>query len=367
MTRPSETPAGERSAARARSNDWHADEWATQVSAVAIVELDAEGFVRAFNAGAERIKGYRADEVLGRHFSLFYRADDREAGLPDTLLAAALFDGWVEDTGWRVRADGTTFWAHVTITAIRAGAGEHTGYVKIVRDLSHDKRYADQTNAFLRTFAHDLLSPITALTGFLELLQESQERQPELLARAHDASEHLAEMARGLARRVRQGDEPAVRLPVSLAAVAREAAALVLPGDLRDRLRFDVDGDPIVVIDPMALRRAVANVVENAAKYSEQPITIEVSAAGSTAVLLVRDRGRGIHPDDLPRITDDGYRGRLADPGDGGSGLGLASARELVTGLGGTLDVDSAQGVGTTVRIALPLAGSGVGGPLTLP
>jgi PAS domain S-box-containing protein len=329
-------------------------QWARQISALAIVELDTDGIVRAFNLGAERIKGWRADEIIGRHFSVFYREEDRAGGRPQVLLDAARRDGFVEDTGWRVRADGTAFWAHVSINAIHDRDGRHGGFVNILRDLSADKRDTDRWDTFLRTFAHDLISPVTALIGYLDLLQETTDLPPELLQRAVDASEHISEMARSLSQRVRHRDQ-VVREPVRLSELAREAAALVLPGDLHGRLHFSIDDDPTVVVDPMALRRSVANIVENAAKYSDDRIDIRVEATES-AVLTVIDSGRGIHPDDLDRVTHDGYRGRLADPDDGGSGLGLTSARDLIRQQGGAIVVDSEPGRGTTVRVELPLA-----------
>jgi len=119
-------------------------DWDEQVDLFAIVKLDSGGFVRGWNLGAERIKGYSEDEILGSHFSRFYREEDRRRGKPDQLLAAAQRDGHVEDTGWRVRSDGSEFWARVTISAIRTDQGQVLGFVKIVRDLTTEKQEADE-------------------------------------------------------------------------------------------------------------------------------------------------------------------------------------------------------------------------------
>ena len=145
-------------------------DWDEQVDLFAIVKLDSGGFVRGWNLGAELIKGYTEDEIVGSHFSRFYREEARRRGLPDQLLAAAQRDGHVEDTGWRVRQDGGEFWARVTISAIRNAEGQVLGFVKIVRDLTSEKHATDEQAALRRTFAHDLLSPVTALRGYLDLL-----------------------------------------------------------------------------------------------------------------------------------------------------------------------------------------------------
>jgi len=110
----------------------------------AIFALDARGFVLSWNAGAERLKGYTREEIVGRHFSTFYPAQDVEAGKPAWELEVAERDGRVEDEGWRIRKDGTRFWANVVITALRGEAGELVGFAKVTRDLT-ERRMAEET------------------------------------------------------------------------------------------------------------------------------------------------------------------------------------------------------------------------------
>src|SRR5262249_54467242 len=109
----------------------------------AIFLLDRDGRVSSWNAGAERIKGYRADEVLGRSFSMFYQAEDVARHLPETILARAAAEGRVESEGWRVRKDGSTFWAAIVVTAVRDAEGELVGFSKLVRDMSEEHRARD--------------------------------------------------------------------------------------------------------------------------------------------------------------------------------------------------------------------------------
>jgi PAS domain S-box-containing protein len=330
-------------------------DWDDQVDQFAIVKLDGGGFVRGWNLGAELIKGYTEDEIVGSHFSRFYREEDRRRGVPDSLLASAQRDGHVEDTGWRVRKDGTEFWARVTISAIRSDQGQVLGFVKIVRDLTSEKQAADEQAALQRTFAHDLLSPVTALRGYIDLLADELPADHRLLRLASEASEHLVAMAQALATNATTRPERE-RRRATLDLVARGAVALVLPGDSTGRVVFGrMDAIPVTG-DVLGLRRAVANVLENAAKYSDDEITVETYETDEGAVISVSDRGRGIHPDDLHSIVEEGERGRLADPHDGGSGIGLASVQRVVTEHHGVLRITSEPGVGTRVTISVPRA-----------
>lgn len=328
--------------------------WEEQVALFAIVKLDPDGVVRGWNTGAAALKGYAADEIIGQHFSRFYRTVDRDRGLPDALLERARANGSVQDSGWRVRKDGTEFWAHVTITAIRED-DVVSGFVKIVRDMSDQKRAEDEQAALQRTFAHDLISPVTALRGYLDLLEEELGSASRYLRLAIETSEHLAAMASALMTDAsRDGTDDHRTFDIGL--VVRGAATLVLRAGAEDRLHYDRVDAARVRGDVLALRRAFANVIENAARYSDDAIRIDVVRTDDRVAVRVRDQGRGIHPDDIAQLTDAGERGQLADPDDGGSGLGLASVAASVADHRGTLDIDSEIGVGTTVTITLPLA-----------
>ncbi|MFJ6653857.1 ATP-binding protein [Microbacterium sp. NPDC091313] len=329
-------------------------DWTDQVSAVAIIQLDPAGRVRSWNPGAERIKGYRAEQIIGQPFERFYRLAERERHLPARLLEKAALQGTAENTGWRVRADGTTFWAHVVITSIRADDGRLTGYVKITRDLTARKAEDERQDARLRGFAHDVLSPVTALRGYVDLLEEAAPEHADLIARISTVSDHLVAMAEELGRQVRGSDGECPQI-VDVSHLVYEAAELTLPGESLERLRLRGDDALQVRARPSELRRAVANLIDNAAKYSDGPIEVALAAEDGGMALRVADDGRGIAAEDLPTIFDPYARGRLADPTDGGTGVGLASVRDIVDRLGGQVEIASTLGSGTAITLHLPL------------
>ncbi|MBB3159016.1 PAS domain S-box-containing protein [Microbacterium proteolyticum] len=328
-------------------------DWDEQVDLFAIVKLDSGGFVRGWNLGAERIKGYTEDQIIGCHFSQFYREDARRRGVPDQLLAAAQRDGHVEDTGWRVRNDGSELWARVTISAIRNDQGQVLGFVKIVRDLTSEKRASDERAAARRAVAEDLLAPATALRDHLALLSEELGHDHRLLRLAAEAGDRILAVADTLggvadahARRGRRSE--------TFAVVARDAASLVLPGDTHGRVVFgQMDAVPVCA-DVRGLRHAVAHVLENAAKYSDDVIDVDAYETDEGAAVRVHDRGRGIPADDLAAILHGGHRGRFDDTEDGGQGRGLTNAQRIVGEHGGILRITSVPGEGTTVTITIP-------------
>lgn len=334
-------------------------DWTAQVTSVAIVHLDVEGRVVGWNPGAEKLKGYTPEEILGSSFTRFYREEDQLRGVPLRLLAIAATRGSVEDNGWRVRADGSLFWAHVIITALCDDAGKVAGFVKIVSDLTAAKQREDAELDFLRAFAHDFLSPITALRGYVDLMAEPGGATVAAVERISAVTDHLATMIQDLSARLVPTRPRQARSRADASVTVREAAELVLPGDAYGRIRYRSPRSVAVQADPVALRRAIANLVDNAAKYSEGPIEISVEVDGSQARIAISDRGRGIAPEDLERIFDPLERGRLSNPDDGGTGIGLASTKALIERQGGEVLLCSTVGQGTTVTITLPVDGDG--------
>ena len=324
----------------------------------AIVALDEQGRVATWNAGAQRVHGHAESEVRGASYAVFCTPEERAEGVPDALLATARREGRVETTGWRVRSDGSRFWANVVMTALVGDDGRASGFAVVTRDMSDIKRLETVQDSFYATFEHDFRSPVTAIRGFASLLREQEVPGfDHYLARIEDNADTLLAMILDLVEfaRLRSGDTPLTMEPADLAALAAPWVS-GLPHVNDRRIRVETVGPVPVTIDKVALGRVVTNLVANALKYSEPDteVLVRVGTERGEAVLTVTDHGRGIAPEDLRTIFDEFQRGRLAED-DGGTGLGLASAKKLVTLHGGRISCRSGLGAGTTMTVVLPL------------
>lgn len=329
-----------------------------QVSDYAIFALSPAGVIESWNLGAERLKGYTHDQAIGMHFSAFYTPEDRYVGLPLQLLETARAQGRVEQTGWRVRADGTRFWANVVLTSIQDSQGQHTGFAKVTRDLSARRRYDEARQRFFATFAHDFKTPLFAISGYAEMLPmvEGADRN-KFITKIMSNAQRLSAMTDELVdhSRLRSEEPEPVIEWLDTADLAQDALAVLHPGMGAERVRIDAPSLPFAG-DRNATLRILDNLITNALKYSTHsvaPVVVDAALDGDAVVISVSDSGRGIAPEDLPHIFDEFERGELAED-DGGSGLGLTSVKTLVSLLGGQINITSEVGVGTTAVVRLP-------------
>jgi len=357
------------------------------VADYAIFMLDPAGRIATWNRGAERIKGYSASEIVGQHFSLFYLPEDIAAGKPGWELEEAAREGRVEDEGWRVRKDGTRFWASIIITAVRSAKGELLGFGKVTRDLSQSKRAEQERLAvaardeglrareeLLVIAAHELRNPIAALQLNADLVCRLAERRDR-----GDGGDHQER----LADRVRHLHHSATRLSRLIDAVLRVAILLepreikldrralelrALVGAVIEDNRADAasagcavevePGLPVVAVGDRALLEvAVGNLLANALKYGpKQPVTLRVELRGERAILSVRDRGSGIPAERQAGLFDRFSRGGVSTRQYGGLGLGLWTVRAIAEAHGGAVRVASQAGEGSTFEVDLPAA-----------
>ena len=166
----------------------------------AIIRLDTDGIIQTWNRGAERVKGYTAEEAIGCSFEAFYPEEDRRSGLPQKLLAEAADSGRVEHEGWRVRKDGSQFWGDVVITALHDDTGNLTGYAKVTRDRTDLKSLEVAQDAFYAAFSHDFRTPITALKGFVDAIRDAadDDEREHLIQRVEASADRLLGMVEGL-------------------------------------------------------------------------------------------------------------------------------------------------------------------------
>jgi PAS domain S-box-containing protein len=351
----------------------------------AIFALDPTGHIVSWNAGAKRIKGYEAKEVIGRHFSLFYPPEDVAAGKTIWELEVAAREGRVEDEGWRVRKDGTRFWANVIITALR-DEGKLVGFAKVTRDLTErraaeeraieDARRVAEAEAanrakteFLTTISHELRTPLNAIGGYADLLALGiggtlSENQKEYVDRIRRSQQHLLAIITDLLDygRIEAGEVVHDVEPLQLAAVIDAVERMVEPQFVARKVTLDrqpCSPDIVAHADRANVEQILLNLLSNAAKFTAAGgrVTLSCEAADDHVVLVVRDTGVGIPADKLEAIFEPFVQlGRSLSSGHVGTGLGLSISRNLARTMGGDLTVESTPGEGAVFRLALPRA-----------
>ncbi|MFC5571268.1 PAS domain S-box protein [Lysobacter yangpyeongensis] len=341
----------------------------------AIFMLDTEGRVISWNPGAELIKGYRADEIIGRHFSRFYTPDALARDWPARELQIALAEGRVEDEGWRVRKDGSRFWASVVITTLYDSDGRHVGFAKITRDLTAHRRIraledeGHRVTTFLAMLGHELrnpLAPIANAVGIMRLepiesamLQHCRdviERQLGQLTRLVDDLLDVSRITKGKIRLQQQTLDLRSALADAVEAVDVEARRRA------QSLQVETPGAPAWVTgDRVRLVQVLSNLLHNAVKFTppQGRITATLRPLDTQVEVVVRDNGPGIAPDRIADIFNPFVQGEQdAARTHGGLGLGLSLVQQLVALHGGEVSASSSgqPGEGAEFRIRLPAA-----------
>ena len=345
----------------------------------AIYMLDPGGIVTTWNGGAERIKGYAAAEIIGQHFSRFYPPEELSVGKWENELETAANEGRFEEEGWRVRKDGSRFWANVAISALRSENGELVGFAKVTRDLTERRRVEQERirfaqveesirvkDAFLATISHELRTPLNAIHGWSCILQD--ERNPsvvtkglETIRRNSEAQiklvDDLLDMSRIIAGKMRIEAKAA-----DMVAIVRDAFEVVRPAANAKNVELVLDCPELpamLVGDPVRLQQVAWNFMSNAVKFTGEggTVTAVLRREGSSIELRVSDTGRGIESEFLPYIFEPF---RQADSSAtrrvGGLGLGLAIAKQIIELHGGAVTAESpGVGKGTTFSATFPV------------
>ena len=352
----------------------------------AIFVLDADGRVATWNIGAERLKGYKPSEIIGRHFSTFYGEEDLKSRKPWKELEVAIAEGRVEDEGWRIRKDGTRFWANVIITALRDESGNLIGFAKVTRDLTErrlaelkaiddarrlsDSEAANKAKAeFLAAMSHELRTPLNAIGGFAQLMSMGvhgpvSEQQKEDLDRISASQRHLLGIINDILNfsRIEAGRIEYHIVPVDLAATIHAVFEMVQPLALNKSISLQIQECPPGITglaDISKTEQILINLVSNAVNFTPEGGTISIGCgfADSGVWIRVRDSGVGIPDDKLETIFEPFVQvGRSFTTGHRGTGLGLAISREMARGMSGDLTVESEVGKGSSFTVWLPMA-----------
>ena len=348
----------------------------------AIFMLDPAGNVVSWNTGAEQIKGYRADEILGHHFSCFYTAEDIESERPERVLESAAKNGRFEDEGWRLRKNGSRFWANVVVTALRDASGDIRGFAKVSRDITERveseaaeikrvalavravelKRSSDELKQFAYFAAHDLQEPLRMVIGYMQLLARRYKGRldseaDEFISFAVAGGTRLQLLIKELSDYCRVGTTGHDLVETSSAA-ALEQALLNLQSVI-EKAGAVVTRDPLptVTADAAQLIQLFQGLVDNAIKYrGADPPRVHVSAQkgdDNEWIFSVRDNGIGIDSQYFVRIFVIYQRlpGRDELPG---TGIGLSVCRKIAERHHGRMWVESSLGTGSTFYLALP-------------
>jgi len=334
----------------------------------AIFALDATGHIVSWNPGAQRFKGYTASEIIGKHFSVFYPAEDLAANKPANELEIAARDGRLEDEGWRIRKDGTRFWANVVITALRSSDGELIGFAKVTRDLTQrraaelealanarqiaaeealrraaesrsdeltellertrtqaeelDRRRkeADVANRtkgeFLAAMSHELRTPLNAIAGYVELLMLGvrgplNEEQTADLTRIRRSQQHLLSLINHILNfsRLEAGHVTFQAEPVSLRTIMEGAATMVIPQANAKQITFEQEPCPpdvIALADGPKVEQVLINLLSNAVKFTPLGgrVSMRCEATRDCVMVHVADTGVGIPSDRLDDIFE---------------------------------------------------------------
>jgi PAS domain S-box-containing protein len=347
--------------------------------------LDPNGVVTSWNPGAQRIKGYHADEVIGQHFSRFFTERDRAAGLPVQSLREALSQGRFESEGWRVKKDGTMFWTQSVIQPIRDEGGTLLGFAKLTRDITErrnaevalERAEAQRTHALKMDalgqltggVAHDFNNLLMVISGYVPLLKRKLPDDSKL-ARALEAIDVAAQRGASLTRQLLTFSRRQAVNPVVLRLQDRSDALYAMLAGSVGQAKLVISIEPeiwSVHVDASELELAIVNLVLNARDAMPKGGTIAITAenaslsadtrqdnlAGDFVALHVSDTGPGIAPDVLPKVFDPFFTTKEVGKG---SGLGLSQVHGFAHQSGGTVTINTEVGRGTIVTLYLPKA-----------
>jgi PAS domain S-box-containing protein len=353
-----------------------------QVQDYGIFMLAKDGRIISWNAGAEQIKGYQANEIVGRHFSVFYTAEDIQSGKPDNELRLAAQEGRIEDEGWRLRKDGTRFWADVVITALRDEHGKLRGFSKVTRDITKRKQdeekikrlntrlerhaaHLEATNkeleAFSYSISHDLRAPLRHINGFSQALLEDyadilDDTGKDYLQQVRGASQEMAQLIDDVLQLARVTRSEMCGETVNLTELAHSIMTEIQNADATRTVTLHIEEGLSTHGDKRLLGTMLSNLLANAWKFTAQreqaQITLAQSRNGDEPVYFIRDNGAGFDMSFADKLF--GAFQRLHGAGEfEGKGIGLATVQRIINRHGGRVWAESAVDQGATFYFTL--------------
>ncbi|MCL4522569.1 MAG: CHASE3 domain-containing protein [Acidobacteria bacterium] len=352
----------------------------------AILTLDPFGTVTSWNAGAQRIKGYSAEEIIGKHFSCFHSPEETEGGKPERELKIAAAQGRLEVDAWRVRKDGSRFWANVILTAMRDASGQLRGFAKVTRDLTERKRAEEEIQklneelerrviertaqleaankeleAFTYSVSHDLRAPLRHVDGFSKILLE--EFQPQLAAEAQRyleriraGTQQMGQLVDDLLNLARVGRRELTVQVAGLNSIVQEVLSDLKAETAERQIEWQIGNLPFVECDPALMKQVFANLLSNALKFTRTReravIQVATTLENGHSTVFVRDNGVGFNMKYADKLF--GVFQRLHRPEDfEGTGVGLATVQRIVRKHGGKVWANGELDKGATFYFSL--------------
>lgn len=354
----------------------------------AIFMLDTHGRITTWNAGAERIMGYRAQEIIGRRFHRFYTADDVDRKKPDQALAVATAEGRFQDERWQMRKDGTQYWASFVITALRDESGRLTGFSTIARDITKRKHAEDEIRrlnaeleqrvqertaelqaayqemeAFSYSISHDLRAPLIHIAGFVEMLKSDlgpslDEKSSRHLQTICDSTESMGRMIADLLTFSRIGRAEMHKVQFNITDTIKDVRRDLQLQTQNRKVTWIIPELPDVYADPFLLRQALFNLLSNALKFShrrdETRIEITVETTDREHIFAIRDNGAGFDMKYASKLFGVFQRLHAANEFEG-TGIGLANVRRIIGRHGGRTWAEGVVDGGATFYFSLPI------------
>lgn len=356
----------------------------------AIFMLDPKGYIQSWNKGAQKTNGYTANEIIGKHFSILYMDRDISNHKPERELELAKRYGRVEDEDWRVRKDGTQFWANVVITALHDDNKKLIGFAKITRNLTERKRFEDEIrranevlkqqqrklealntskDEFVSLASHQLRTPATIIKQLLGVMLQGYmgQLEPEhyrVIQKAYASNERQLAIVNSLLK-VAQLDSGKVILnkvptdvPSFITEITDDQSEIFGEHEQTVRVKIDDTASQIIPVDQDNMRMAIENILDNASKYTPSGGNVEVvvDSVKKWLRIAIRDNGIGIAPEDMEKLFLRFSRIPNKLPGNRtGSGLGLYWAHKIIELHGGNIEVNSRPGRGSVFTIFIPL------------
>ena len=340
----------------------------------AIFMLDPQGFIVTWNRGAQRLKGYSAEEIKGKHFSTFYLPQDR--GLCEQELAIAAKEGHYSCEGWRVRKDGSRFWASLTITALRNKSGILQGFTKLVRDITDRKKNEDnlrtlannlalsnkELESFSYSISHDLRAPLHTMKGFSSILLEDYSDSLDtegqnFLKRIIRSTEKMSELIDDLLSLSKISREEITPLEINLSVITRDLINELCQTEPFNNIEVSISENVMAFGDPRLMRIALSNLIGNACKFSSKTPNARIQFGqmedGGRKIYYVRDNGAGFDMRFADKLFEPFKRFHSVSEFSG-TGIGLAIVRRVIEKHGGTIWAESEVGKGSSFYFTLP-------------